>query len=145
MKKLLLVILMAVLFVSLCSCGTGYAEITGVGAAIINFDSNGDIYSKDCVDDSTLTENDYLIKVGERYQIVIELTFTGGSIVPSFESDAAEDIKLIFDGDLMQIGKASANHGYLYYPFECKNEFTCAAILIEYGEYHTEVIVSTMK
>ena len=145
MKKLLVVIFMVLSFVSLCSCGTGYAEITGVGAAIINFDSNGDIYSKDCVDDSTLTENDYIVKVGERYQIVIELTFTGGSIVPGFESDAAKDIKLIFDSDLLQIGEASANHGYLYYPLECKNEIICAAILIEYGEYHTEVIVSTVK
>ena len=145
MKKLLFVILMVVSFVSLCSCGTGYAKITGVGAAIINFDSNGDIYSKDCVDDSTLTENDYIVKVGERYQIVIQLTFTGGSISPGFESDAAAEIKLIFDGDLLQIGEASANHGYLYYPLECKKEFTCAAIIIEYGDYHAEIIFSTMK
>ena len=145
MKKLLVVILMVLSFVSLCSCGTGYAEITGIRAGIINFGSEGDSYRQDCIDDSTLTENDYIVKAGEQYQIVIELTFTGGSIIPGFESDAAADIKLIFDDDLLQIREASANHGYLYYPLECKKEFTCAAILIEYGEYHTEVIVSTVK
>ena len=145
MKKLLVVIFMVLSFVSLCSCGTGYAEITGIRAGIINCGSDGDSYRQECINDSTLTENDYLIKVGERYQIVIELTFTGGSIVPGFESDAAKDIKLIFDSDLLQIGEASANHGYLYYPLECKNQIICAAILIEYEEYHTEVIISTMK
>ena len=145
MKKLLVVILIVLSFISLCSCGTGFAKITGIRAGIISFGSDGDSYCKDCIDDSTLTENDYIVKVGEQYQIVIALTFTGGSIVPGFESDAAKDIKLIFDGDLLQIGEASTNHGYLYYLLECKNEFTCAAILIEYEEYHTEVIISTMK
>lgn len=45
----------------------------------------------------------------------------------------------------MIIGQPSENCGYLYYPLECQSEFTCSAILIEDGEYHTEVIVSAIS
>ena len=145
MKKLFVTLLLALSLASFTACGTSEGRITGIRAGIINFGSDGDSYSKDCIDDSTMTENDYLVNVGEQYQIVIELTYTGGSIVPGIESEAAKDIKLILDDGLLHIGEPSANHGYLYYPFECKIEFTCAAILIEYGEFHTEVIVSTRK
>lgn len=64
--------------VTFVACGRDNAKITGIRAGIINFGVYGDSYRKDCVDDSTLTDNDYLVKVGERYHIVIQLIFTGG-------------------------------------------------------------------
>lgn len=142
MKKIFVIILSALSLVTFVACGTDYAKITGIRAGIINFGVDGDSYRKDCVDDSTLTDNDYLVKVGERYQIVIQLTCTGGSIIFGYAS--AESVKIIYDDNLMTIGEPGENLGYLYYPLVCQSEFTCAAILIEDGEYHTEVIVSAI-
>ena len=129
-------------FFTLTACMT-YAKTTGIMADIVSFGSDGYGYEQACANPDTLAENDYLVKVAERYQIVIRLIFTGGSIVPGYES--AKNVKLIYDGNLMQIGEPSANNGRLYYPLECKSEFTCAAILIEDGEYHAEIIVSAVK
>lgn len=143
MKKLFVIVLIALSLASFAACGTSYGKITGIRAGIINFGSDGDCYSKECTDDSTLAENDYIIRVGEQYQIVVQLTYTGGSIQPGIES--AENVKIVFDSNLLQIGEPSANHGNLYYPLACKNEFTCTAILIEDGDYHAEVIVSAVK
>lgn len=142
MKKIFVIILLALSLVAFAACGTDYARVTGIRAGIINFGVDGDSYRQDLVDDSTLIDNDYLVKVGERYQIVIQLTYTEGSIIPGYAS--AESVKLIYDENLMTIGDPHENLGYLYYPFECQSEFTCAAILIEDGKYHTEVIVSAV-
>ena len=127
----------------LSACGADEAEVTGIEAGITG-PNETDFHLSALSDDSTPSENDYVLKVGEPYRLVVGLTYYGGSRQPGLES--ADDIKLYYDGDLFQIGEPSTDSGQIIYPLECKQDLTYAAILVEEsGKYAAEVIVSTVK
>lgn len=143
MKKIFAIIFLTLSLISFSACGSTYAKVTGITAGIVNFDSNEAEYRTDCIDDRTLTENDYLITTGIIYKLCVFYTFTGGSKTPIFSS--AENVRLVYDDALLQIGEPSIKGELVYYPIECKSEFIYTAILIEVDEkYHTEVIVSAV-
>ena len=62
MKKLFAILFLALSLIPFAACGESDSHVTGITAGIINFDSDGDSYSQDCVDDSTLADNDYISK-----------------------------------------------------------------------------------
>lgn len=127
----------------LSACGADEAKVTGIEAGITGSNET-DYHLSALSDDSTLSENDYVLKVGEPYRLVVGLTYYGGSRQPGLED--ADKIKLYFDGDLFQIGEPSTDSGQIIYPLECKQNFTYAAILVEEsGKYAAEVIVSTAE
>ena len=139
----LIAVLLSLLSVSFSACGTKDAKVTGIEAGIIGLNEN-DFHLSTLSDNTTLNNNDYVLNVGEQYRLVVGFTYYGGSRQPGFWH--GNDIKLYFDSNLFQIGEPSADTGQLIYPLECKQDFTYAAILIELSEqYHTEVIVSTVK
>lgn len=127
-----------------CSaCGTMYAEVTGLEAGITGLDET-DFYLSPLSDNSTLNENDYVLRAGEPYRLVVELTYSGGSRQPGFAS--ADGITLRYDRDLLQIGEPSTESGRLTYPLECRRDFTCGEILVESSEgFHAEVIISAVN
>ena len=147
MKKSLriisIIVVLLSLLLALSACGTKEAKVTGIEAGITDLDES-DFHLSALSDDSTLSKNDYVLNVGEQYRLVVGLTYNGGSRQPGFEN--ANNIKLYFDSDLFQIGEPNANSGQLIYPLECKQNFAYTVILVEGSEeYHTEVIVSTVK
>lgn len=131
------------LLLVLSACGTKDAKVTGIEAGITDLNEN-EVHLSALSDDSTLNNNDYVLKAGEQYRLVVGLTYNGGSRNPGFGN--ADAVKLFYDGDLFQIGEPDAEGGELVYPLECRQDFTYAAILVEASEkYHAEVIVSAVK
>ena len=131
------------LLLTFSACGTKEAKVTGIEAGITDLDAN-DFRPSALSDDSTLSKNDCVLKVGEQYRLVVGYTYHGGSRQPGFEN--ANTIKLCYDSNLFQIGEPTTDSGQLIYPLACKQEFTYAAILVEASEkYHAEVIVSAAK
>lgn len=144
MKKFFLFAFTIFSITLLTACGNGFAKVTGIRAAIVKYDSDIDVSSEECVDNDTLADNDYLATVEEKYWLVVDYTYYGGSRAPVFSDDSG--IEILYDDDIFSIDEPIVERGILHYTLVCKKSCHYSSILIELdGLHHTEITVSTVS
>jgi len=84
MKRLSIIICTLYLMLlpfGLTACGTTEAKVTGIMAGIGTERNHPFVYGNPFEDNETITENDYILQVGESYLLGVTFTQYGGSIV----------------------------------------------------------------
>ncbi len=127
----------------LTACGTTRAKVTGIMAGIGTEQNHPFVYGNPFEDNETITENDYILQVGESYLLGVTFTQYGGSIVRSINT---EIISLKYDAEILEITPPEEKEGMeVYYNLMCKKAVVNTAVIVEvdnYGEYSYTVIIS---
>lgn len=146
MKRLSIIICTLCLMLmpfGLTACGTTEAKVTGIMAGIGTERNHPFVYGNPFEDNETITENDYILQVGESYLLGVTFTQYGGSIVHSIVTDA---ITLKYDVEILEITLPDEKEGVeVYYNLSCKKAVVNTAVIVEvdnYGEYSYTVIIS---
>ena len=146
MKRLSIIICMLCIMLlpfSLTACGTTKAKVTGIMAGIGTEQNHPFVYGNPFEDNETITENDYILQVGESYLLGVTFTQYGGSIVRSINT---EIISLKYDAEVLEITLPEEKEGMeVYYNLTCKKAVVNTAVIVEvdnYGEYSYTVIIS---
>lgn len=127
----------------LTACGTTEAKVTGIMAGIGTEEHHPFVYGNPFEDNETITENDYILQVGESYLLGVTFTQYGGSKVRSINT---EIISLKYDAEVLEITPPEEKEGMkVYYNLTCKKAVVNTAVIVEvdnYGEYSYTVIIS---
>ena len=125
----------------LTACGTTEAKVTGIMAGIGTERNHPFVYGNPFEDNETITENDYILQVGESYLLGVTLTQYGGSIVRSINTEV---ISLKYDAEVLEITPPEKNEAMtVFYKLSCKKSVTYTAVIVEVdGEYFDTVIIS---
>lgn len=153
----LLICITALCVVLLCSfclflvfglkgCGSDEAKIYGITAGVGTEQIDPFVYGNSLGDNETITENDYILQVGQNYLFCVGFIQYGGSKVRSMK---AEEISLKYDTEVLEITSPDENKGLdVYYNLTCKKSVAYTAIIVEFddaystNEYSTTVIIS---
>ena len=146
MKRLSIIICTLCLMLlpfGLTACGTTEAKVTGIMAGIGTEQNHPFVYGNPFEDNETITENDYILQVGESYLLGVTFTQYGGSKVRSINT---EIISLKYDAEVLEITPPEEKEGMkVYYNLTCKKAVVNTAVIVEvdnYGEYSYTVIIS---
>ncbi len=146
MKRLSIIICTLCLMLlpfGLTACGTTEAKVTGIMAGIGTERNHPFVYGNPFEDNETITENDYILQVGESYLLGVTFTQYGGSKVRSINT---EIISLKYDAEVLEITPPEEKEGMeVYYNLTCKKAVVNTAVIVEvdnYGEYSYTVIIS---
>lgn len=146
MKRLSIIICMLCIILlpfGLTACGTTEAKVTGIMAGIGTERNHPFVYGNPFEDNETITENDYILQVGESYLLGVTFTQYGGSKVRSINT---EIISLKYDAEVLEITPPEEKEGMkVYYNLTCKKAVVNTAVIVEvdnYGEYSYTVIIS---
>ncbi len=123
----------------LTACGTTEAKVTGIMAGIGTEEHHPFVYGNPFEDNETITENDYILQVGESYLLGVTLTQYGGSIVHSIVTDA---ITLKYDVEILEITLPDEKEGVeVYYNLSCKKAVVNTAIIVEVSDEYTATVI----
>lgn len=127
----------------LTACGSDEAKVTGIAAGIGTEQNRPFVYDNPFYDSETITENDYILQVGESYLLGVTFTQYGGSKVSSINT---EIISLKYDTEILAITLPEEKEGMeVYYNLTCKKSVSYTAVIIEVdGEYFNSVIISAV-
>lgn len=146
MKRLSIIICTLCLMLlpfGLTACGTTEAKVTGIMAGIGTERNHPFVYGNPFEDNETITENDYILQVGESYLLGVTFTQYGGSKVRSINT---EIISLKYDAEVLEITPPEEKEDMeVYYNLTCKKAVVNTAVIVEvdnYGEYSYTVIIS---
>ena len=146
MKRLSIIICTLYLMLlpfGLTACGTTEAKVTGIMAGIGTERNHPFVYGNPFEDNETITENDYILQVGESYLLGVTFTQYGGSKVRSINT---EIISLKYDAEVLEITPPEEKEDMeVYYNLTCKKAVVNTAVIVEvdnYGEYSYTVIIS---
>lgn len=146
MKRISIIICMLCIMLlplGLTACGITEAKVTGIMAGIGTEQNHPFVYGNPFEDNETITENDYILQVGESYLLGVTFTQYGGSIVRSINT---EIISLKYDAEVLEITPPEEKEGMeVYYNLTCKKAVVNTAVIVEvdnYGEYSYTVIIS---
>lgn len=144
MKRLSIIICTLCLMLlpfGLTACGTTEAKVTGIMAGIGTEEHHPFVYGNPFENNETITENDYILQVGESYLLGVTLTQYGGSIVRSINTEV---ISLKYDAEVLEITPPEKNEAMtVFYKLSCKKSVTYTAVIVEVdGEYFDTVIIS---
>lgn len=124
----------------LTACGTTEAKVTGIMAGIGTEEHHPFVYGNPFENNETITENDYILQVGESYLLGVTLTQYGGSIVRSINTEV---ISLKYDAEVLEITPPEEKEGAeVYYNLTCKKSVQYTAVIVEVGGYSYTVIIS---
>lgn len=142
MKRLSIIICtlcIMLLSLGLTACGTTEAKVTGIMAGIGTEQNHPFVYGNPFENNETITENDYILQVGESYLLGVTFTQYGGSIVRSIVTDV---ITLKYDTEILEITPPEKKEGMeVYYNLTCKKAVVNTAVIVEVdGEYFDTVI-----
>lgn len=126
---------------SLTACGSTEAKVIGIMAGIGTEQNHPFVYGNPFEDNETITENDYILLIGESYLLGVTLTQYGGSIVRSINTEV---ISLKYDAEVLEITPPEKNEAMtVFYKLSCKKSVTYTAVIVEVdGEYFDTVIIS---
>ncbi len=144
MKRLSIIICTLCLMLlpfGLTACGTTEAKVTGIMAGIGTERNHPFVYGNPFEDNETITENDYILQVGESYLLGVTFTQYGGSIVRSINTKI---ISLKYDVEVLEITLPEEKEGMeVYYNLTCKKAVVNTVVIVEVdGEYSDTVIIS---
>ena len=143
MKRLSIIICTLYLMLlpfGLTACGSDEAKVTGIMAGIGTERNHPFVYGNPFEDNETITENDYILQVGESYLLGVTFTQYGGSKVRSINT---EIISLKYDTEVLEITPPEEKEGAeVYYNLTCKKSVQYTAVIIEVGGYSYTVIIS---
>ena len=123
----------------LTACGTTEAKVTGIMAGIGTERNHPFVYGNPFEDNETITENDYILQVGESYLLGVTFTQYGGSIVHSIVTDA---ITLKYDVEILEITLPDEKEGVeVYYNLSCKKAVFNTAIIVEVSDEYTATVI----
>lgn len=123
----------------LTACGTTEAKVTGIMAGIGTERNHPFVYGNPFEDNETITENDYILQVGESYLLGVTFTQYGGSIVHSIVTDA---ITLKYDVEILEITLPDEKEGVeVYYNLSCKKAVVNTAIIVEVSDEYTATVI----
>lgn len=142
------------IFVALCSiciialscgltaCGSDWAKVVGLYAAVGNdkdytFESgNNNPFS----DNETIANNDYILQVGQNYLLGVAYIQRNGSRRHGLNTD---NITLKYDSEVLEITPPEEKEGAeVYYNLTCKKSVQYTAVIVEVGGYSYTVIIS---
>ena len=123
----------------LTACGTTEAKVTGIMAGIGTEEHHPFVYGNPFENNETITENDYILQVGESYLLGVTFTQYGGSIVHSIVTDA---ITLKYDVEILEITLPDEKEGVeVYYNLSCKKAVVNTAIIVEVSDEYTATVI----
>ena len=131
------------LLFSLTACGSDESKVTGIMAGIGTEQNHPFVYGNPFEDNETITENDYVLQVGESYLLGVTFTQYGGSKVRSINT---EIISLKYDAEVLEITPPEETEGMeVYYNLTCKKAIVYTTVIVEVdGEYSDTVIISAV-
>ena len=142
MKRLSIIICMLCIILlpfGLTACGSDEAKVTGIMAGIGTERNHPFVYGNPFEDNETITENDYILQVGESYLLGVTFTQYGGSIVHSIVTDA---ITLKYDVEILEITLPDEKEGVeVYYNLSCKKAVVNTAIIVEVSDEYTATVI----
>lgn len=126
----------------LTACGSKWAEVVGLYAAVgIDKDytfENGN--NNPFSDNETIANNDYILQVGQNYLLGVAYIQRNGSRLHCLNTD---NITLKYDSEVLEITPPEEKEGAeVYYNLTCKKIVQYTAVIIEVGEYSYTVIIS---
>ena len=144
MKRISIIICMLCIMLlpfSLTACGTTEAKVTGIMAGIGTERNHPFVYGNPFEDNETITENDYILQVGESYLLGVTFTQYGGSKVRSMNT---EIISLKYDVEVLEITPPEEKEDMVvYYNLTCKEAVVNTVIIVEVdGEFSDTVIIN---
>lgn len=144
MKRISIIICMLCIMLlpfSLTACGTTEAKVTGIMAGIGTERNHPFVYGNPFEDNETITENDYILQVGESYLLGVTFTQYGGSKVRSMNT---EIISLKYDVEVLEITPPEEKEDMVvYYNLTCKKAVVNTVIIVEVdGEFSDTVIIN---
>lgn len=125
----------------LTACGTTEAKVTGIMAGIGTEEHHPFVYGNPFENNETITENDYILQVGESYLLGVTLTQYGGSIVRSINTEV---ISLKYDAEVLEITPPEEKEDMVvYYNLTCKKAVVNTVVIVEVdGEFSDTVIIN---
>lgn len=124
----------------LTACGSKWAEVVGLYAAV-GIDKNY-TFGNDSPfsNNETVTDNDYIVQVGQNYLLGVAYIQRNGSRLHCLNTD---NITLKYDSEVLEITPPEEKEGAeVYYNLTCKKIVQYTAVIIEVGEYSYTVIIS---
>ena len=126
----------------LTACGSKWAEVVGLYAAVgIDKDytfvnGNDNPFS----DNETIADNDYILQVGQNYLLGVEYIQRNGSRRHWLNTD---NITLTYDSEVLEITPPEEKEdAEVYYNLTCKKSVQYTAVIVEVGGYSYTVIIS---
>lgn len=131
----------------LTACGSTTAKITGLCASVGTEQMNPFDYDNPLLNDETLTNDDYTLRVGQNYLLGVAYAQRGGSKLNWLNADIitlkydSEVLELIPPDEKYETGESKWDE-VINYTLTCKKAVVNTAIIVEVSEYTCTVIIS---